>query len=177
MSVASKSVAIVASAGVLAIGWQIGAARQQQLEAPASPMPTAGQSPTAVAIPSPTSPAASTEPTTIPSMPSTIAPPPPVTMPTSEPPPPITETLTGDTVTHKYGTVTVTVTLTDGVIADISANSTSVDSKSTTLTQAALPVLHSRVLAADSAAVDTVSGATFTSRAYLSSLQSALDKA
>lgn len=83
----------------------------------------------------------------------------------------------GGTVTHKYGTVTVTVTLTAGKITDVSARTASADSKSTTITQSALPVLRSRVLAANGVSVDAVSGATYTSKAYLTSLQSALDKA
>lgn len=41
----------------------------------------------------------------------------------------------------------------------------------------ALPVLHDEVLAAQSAEIDMVSGATVTSEGYLTSLQSALDQA
>ena len=39
------------------------------------------------------------------------------------------------------------------------------------------PILRAEVLAAQSADVSMVSGATYTSRAYLTSLQSALDQA
>ena len=41
----------------------------------------------------------------------------------------------------------------------------------------AIPELHDRVIAAQSARVDGVSGATYTTEGYLDSLQSALDAA
>ena len=41
----------------------------------------------------------------------------------------------------------------------------------------AIPQLNSEALAASSAQIDTVSGATYTSEGYVTSLQSALDKA
>jgi uncharacterized protein with FMN-binding domain len=41
----------------------------------------------------------------------------------------------------------------------------------------AIPQLNSEVLAAKSASIDMVSGATYTSEGYISSLQSALDQA
>jgi uncharacterized protein with FMN-binding domain len=41
----------------------------------------------------------------------------------------------------------------------------------------AVPVLHDEALAAQSANIDTVSGATVTSNGYIRSLQSALDAA
>ena len=41
----------------------------------------------------------------------------------------------------------------------------------------AIPTLNREVLAADSAHIDMVSGATYTSQGYVGSLQSALDKA
>ena len=41
----------------------------------------------------------------------------------------------------------------------------------------AIPQLNQETLAADSAHIDTVSGATYTSGGYIGSLQNALDKA
>jgi uncharacterized protein with FMN-binding domain len=41
----------------------------------------------------------------------------------------------------------------------------------------ALPMLHDEVIKAQSAQIDTISGATVTSDGYISSLQEALDKA
>jgi len=51
------------------------------------------------------------------------------------------------------------------------------DGKSVRINQRALPELQSEALAAQSADVDTVSGATYTSDGYVRSLQSALDAA
>jgi uncharacterized protein with FMN-binding domain len=51
------------------------------------------------------------------------------------------------------------------------------DPRSAEISQAAIPMLKEEVLSKQTAAVDAVSGATYTSNAYLASLQSALDKA
>jgi uncharacterized protein with FMN-binding domain len=51
------------------------------------------------------------------------------------------------------------------------------DSKSVRINSRALPTLRTEVLTAQSAEVDTVSGATYTSDAYARSLQSAIDEA
>jgi major membrane immunogen (membrane-anchored lipoprotein) len=45
------------------------------------------------------------------------------------------------------------------------------------ISNAAVPTLRQSALTKQSAAIDTVSGATFTSKSYAASLQSALDKA
>jgi uncharacterized protein with FMN-binding domain len=51
------------------------------------------------------------------------------------------------------------------------------DGKSVGINDRAVPVLDSEALTAQSARVDTVSGATYTSRGYEQSLQSAIDAA
>ena len=51
------------------------------------------------------------------------------------------------------------------------------DPRSAEISQQAIPLLRQEVLSKQSAAVDAVSGATYTSNAYEASLQSALDKA
>ncbi len=51
------------------------------------------------------------------------------------------------------------------------------DGKSVRINQQALPQLQSEALSAQNAQVDTVSGATYTSNAYVTSLQSAIDEA
>ena len=51
------------------------------------------------------------------------------------------------------------------------------DGKSVRINQRALPLLQSEALSAQSAKVDTVSGATYTSAAYAKSLQAAIDEA
>ena len=50
------------------------------------------------------------------------------------------------------------------------------DAKSQQISSYAAPILQQSVLAKQTAAVDTVSGATYTSLSYEASLQSALDK-
>ena len=51
------------------------------------------------------------------------------------------------------------------------------DRKSVRINQRALPQLQSEALTAQSAQIDTVSGATYTSDGYVKSLQSAIDEA
>lgn len=87
-------------------------------------------------------------------------------------------TFTGTTVTTRYGDVQVSVTVTSGAITAVTAlHLTDDDGRSVQISQRAAPVLEQEVLAAQSAQVDTVSGATYTSDAYLQSLQAALDQA
>ena len=81
-------------------------------------------------------------------------------------------------MTHRYGSVTVTVTLRNGVISDVAATVVDDgDRKSQAINNRSLPTVKAAVIAANSAKVSTVSGATYTTEAYLTSLQSALDKA
>lgn len=87
-------------------------------------------------------------------------------------------TYTGDTEVFQYGSVSVTVTIRDGQITSVTENLVDDgDRKSQMINDRALPVLQQEIIAANSAEVTMVSGATFTSRAYLASLQSALDQA
>jgi uncharacterized protein with FMN-binding domain len=51
------------------------------------------------------------------------------------------------------------------------------DRRSTEISNRAVPALRSEVLNAQSVAVSTIGGATYTTNGYLSSLQSALDQA
>lgn len=51
------------------------------------------------------------------------------------------------------------------------------DGRSQRISQAVAPILREEALAAQDAPIDLVSGATYTSRAYASSLQAALDAA
>ncbi len=87
-------------------------------------------------------------------------------------------TYTGDAVSTRWGDVQVQVTISGGVITEVTAlQLTDADGKSVQISNRAAPVLREEVLQAQSASVSTVSGATYTSAAYLSSLQSALDQA
>ncbi len=69
------------------------------------------------------------------------------------------------------------MTLANGTITDITYTTTVGDQHSAQIEARAIPTLKSEVLAANSSHVSTVSGATYTSSKYLTSLQSALDKA
>ncbi|MFF4758109.1 FMN-binding protein [Streptomyces sp. NPDC001292] len=89
-----------------------------------------------------------------------------------------TRTVTGETVRTRWGPVQVRVTLVDGRITDVTALARPSDnSRDREISGYAIPQLRREVLAAQSASIDTVSGATYTSDGYRRSLQSALDAA
>ncbi len=87
-------------------------------------------------------------------------------------------TYTGTTVQHRFGSVTVTVTISGGKITNVTAQALDPgDGRSRSIDSQAVPIMKQEVLAADSANVQTLSGATYTTTAYITSLQSALAKA
>ena len=87
-------------------------------------------------------------------------------------------TYTGTTVTHRYGSVTVTVTISGGKITNVSAQALDGgDRRSQSIDSQAVPMMKTEVLSANSAKVSTIGGATYTTTAYITSLQSALAKA
>ncbi|MDQ0662475.1 uncharacterized protein with FMN-binding domain [Arthrobacter ulcerisalmonis] len=87
-------------------------------------------------------------------------------------------TYKGTTVQTRFGPVQVQITVANGKITDVTAlQLTNTDGKSIRISNRAAPLLRSKVLAAQSADVQTVSGATITSDAYLTSLQAAIDAA
>ena len=87
-------------------------------------------------------------------------------------------TVDGAEAMPRYGVVQVEVVITDGKITAVTAlQYPQQDRKDIQINTAALPRLQAQVLSAQSAHVDGVSGATFTSDGYLTSLQSALDAA
>ena len=89
-----------------------------------------------------------------------------------------TRTVEGDAVQTRYGPVQLRVTLNGGRITAVSVVRVPDGSpRDQEIAGFAVPRLTQEVLAAQSADVDTVSGATYTSEGYLRSLQSALDKA
>lgn len=89
-----------------------------------------------------------------------------------------TKTVTGDTVQTRWGPVQVRVTIKSGKITDVTAVQYPSDNpRDQQINSYALPQLRSEALAAQSAKIDTVSGATYTSGGYQQSLQSALDSA
>ncbi|CAN5399624.1 hypothetical protein BH09ACT1_BH09ACT1_16940 [soil metagenome] len=88
------------------------------------------------------------------------------------------KTYTGDVESTQFGTVQVSIDVAGGTITDVTALKLTDDGgRSVQISEQAAPILRSEVLASQSAKVATVSGATYTSDAYLSSLQSAIDKA
>jgi uncharacterized protein with FMN-binding domain len=88
-----------------------------------------------------------------------------------------TRTVDGDTVQTRYGPVQLRVTLSGGRITAVTTLQLPQDNpRDQEISSFAVPQLTQEVLAAQSAQVDTVSGATYTSEGYLQSLQSALDK-
>lgn len=87
-------------------------------------------------------------------------------------------TYTGAAVSTRWGDVQVGVTISGGAITDVTAlQLTDADGRSVQISNRAAPVLREEVLQAQSASVSLVSGATYTSAAYLESLQAALDQA
>ncbi len=90
---------------------------------------------------------------------------------------PATVKLTGKVVQFGYGQLAVTVTLRGSRITSSSVTSLQVaDPTSGYIAQQAVPYLQREVMQAQSAKIQGVSGATYTSEAYAMSLQSALAK-
>ncbi|MBO4255071.1 FMN-binding protein [Streptomyces griseorubiginosus] len=89
-----------------------------------------------------------------------------------------TKTVTGSTVQTRWGPVQVKITLKSGKLTDVTAVQYPADNpRDQEINSYALPRLRSEALQAQSANIDTVSGATYTSDGYRQSLQSALDSA
>ena len=87
-------------------------------------------------------------------------------------------TYRGASVQTRFGSVQVQITVKAGAITDVKAlHLTDDDRKSVQISNRAAPLLRSEALAAQSANVQTISGATVTSDAYLTSLQAAIDAA
>jgi uncharacterized protein with FMN-binding domain len=87
-------------------------------------------------------------------------------------------TYTGDAITTRFGPVQVEITVVDGRIT--ASEVTQVpwnDRKDQEINGRAVPVLNAAAVDAQSADIDMVSGATYTSAAYIESLQSAIDQA
>ncbi len=83
----------------------------------------------------------------------------------------------GNTYQYGYGQLAVRVTLNGSTITKVdTVGLQTAESYSQQLAQQVIPLLRHEVLAAQSARVNGFSGATYTSEAYLYSLQSALDK-
>ncbi len=90
---------------------------------------------------------------------------------------PTTRSAVGSDVQFQYGDLAVKVTMTGSKITDVTVAKADVyDQHSEEINQYAIPELRSEALSAQSASIDGVSGASYTSAAYEQSLQSAIDK-
>jgi uncharacterized protein with FMN-binding domain len=140
---------------------------------PATPTRTAHAAPA-------TSPPAASAPPPTPTSPDTTSP----ASTTPQPPPSTTTTPTarrevdGSTVSTRYGDVQVRVTVANGRIVDVTSLQLPEDrARSARISDFAGPELRDEALQAQSANIDVVSGATYTSDGYTQSLQAALDAA
>ncbi len=87
-------------------------------------------------------------------------------------------TVDGDPFANQYGTVQVRVTLRGTQITGLTALQMPFDrQRSAEISQQAEPLLQQEALQAQSAQIDIIGGASYTSQSYAQSLQSALDKA
>ena len=85
---------------------------------------------------------------------------------------------TGDVADTRWGPVQVRITVAAGKITESEAVQHPQGSRrDVEINDYALPILSRQAIQAQSAAIDTVSGATVTSDGYLKSLQSAIDQA
>ena len=90
----------------------------------------------------------------------------------------VTRTITGAVETTMYGPMQVKVTLEGKKITNVSVvQETNDGQESQQIDSFSIPKLTAETLTAQSARIDTVSGATTTSQGYIGSLQSALDQA
>ncbi len=172
MSTRSKTAAALASAGILLVGWNVGTANGKTVSSTtaagtttSTTSGTTSSGTTGSGTTSGTTSSGTTSGTTSSGTTSSGT--------TSG----ATGTYTGTTKSDRWGTITVTVTLVNGKITDITYKTTVGDNRSAQIEARSIPVLKAAVLAANSTDVSTVSGATYTTKKYLSSLQSALDQA
>ncbi|MFG1643508.1 FMN-binding protein [Amycolatopsis sp. NPDC049252] len=87
-------------------------------------------------------------------------------------------TFTGSAADTRYGPVQVQITVAGGKITDAQAVEYPQESgRDVRINSTAVPELNQETLQAQSAQIDTVSGATYTSEGYQQSLQSAIDAA
>ena len=89
----------------------------------------------------------------------------------------VTRTVTGEAFQTVYGPVQVKITVAGGRITAASAVQYPQETpRDQQINSFAIPQLNAEAVAAGSAKIDSVSGATYTSGGYIGSLQSALDQ-
>lgn len=84
---------------------------------------------------------------------------------------------TGAGVEEPWGTFQVQAVVSGGLVTDVVVISAPTDGHSSRINDQAIPMLTEAAIAAQSADIDMLSGATWTSRSYATSLQAALDDA
>ncbi|MES2169964.1 MAG: FMN-binding protein [Actinomycetota bacterium] len=155
---------IFASAAVLGIGWQFGhaaAASFAAQENASTASSSTTSSPSATPSVSPTSTPSATPSASAPAAASAAS-----------------GTYTGASESTPFGNVQVQIVVSAGKITDVKAlQLTDQGGRSVEISNYAAPILRSEVLKAQSAKVQNVSGATYTTEGYVSSAQSAIDKA
>ena len=150
---------IFASVAILVVGWQAGSAAITPAHSSSGVTGSNGSSSASGTTTAP-SPAAPAKPAA-PAAPSSAA-----------------GSFTGSSVSTQFGSVQVQVVVANGKITDVKTlHLTDSGGRSVQISNRAAPILLSEVLSSQSAHVSTVGGATYTSDAYLTSLQSALDQA
>jgi uncharacterized protein with FMN-binding domain len=87
------------------------------------------------------------------------------------------KTVDGPVVSTQFGPIQVEVVLAGGHIQDVVALQLPTGRRSGQISNFSAPILRTEALQAQSASIDAVSGATYTSYAYAQSLQAALDQA
>jgi uncharacterized protein with FMN-binding domain len=155
---------VAASALILAGGWELGIKANEAAFAPIA----SGTSSSAAA---PQSSGASSSSTPTPSTSASAT--------TASPAAPVTTaTYTGAAESTQYGTVQVKILVRAKKIVDVVAlHLTDSNGRSVSISNQAAPILRSEVLKAQSANVQAVSGASYTTAGYLRSVQSAIDRA
>lgn len=161
MRIRAAAAAALASVSVLSVGWLVGAPAVESLKATLTTTLTdaaSGEASSGTSSGSATSTDASA--------------------PVAEEPAGVTGTFAGSVVQTRFGPMQVSVTIDNGTITEVTPlQLTNDDRKSVAISNRAAPILRDEVLAAQSASVANVSGATYTTQGYLQSLQAALDAA
>jgi uncharacterized protein with FMN-binding domain len=87
-------------------------------------------------------------------------------------------TVDGDAADTRWGPVQVQISVTGGKISSVQVlQAPNENRRDIEINNTALPILQDETMSAQSAQIDSVSGATYTSDGYIQSLQSAIDRA
>jgi uncharacterized protein with FMN-binding domain len=164
-----KRATIVTGAAMLGVAWIV-SYRVTPHASGVALLPPTQTPPASPATPPPPSPGPTPSPS---SSPSPVPSPSPTPSATG-----VSGSFTGADVPNRFGDVQVRVVVSGGRITDVQAVQMPFDrQQSAYISQVAGPMLRSEVLQAQSAQIDIISGATYTSESYAQSVESALQKA